>query len=108
MADFIVNQPGDSCAAATTDALKWTDLEQNVVHQILSTCTVNTLQGQSIILSLQKDGGSNFSVWACGMLSKELLQNPIIMVGSRLFVLGRKRARLVESTIRINCYSVDL
>ena len=97
----------DFSAAVTADALKWRDLEQNVVYQILPARTVNNQDGQSVILSLQKDGGSTFSVWACGMLSKELLQNPMIMVVSRC-LLGRKRARLVESTIRINCYSVDL
>ena len=33
----------DFSAAAAADALKWTDLEQNVVYQIVSTCTVNTV-----------------------------------------------------------------
>ena len=47
-------------------ALKWTDLDQDVVYQITSTRTVNTQHGQSVILSLQKD---------------------MIMVSSRLFVL---------------------
>ena len=61
-------------------ALKWTDLDQNVVYQITSTRTVNTQHGQSVILSLQKADGSSCSAWACGMLSKELLQNPMIMV----------------------------
>ena len=58
----------DSSAVATADALQWTDLEQNVVQ------------------SLQK---------ACGMLSPELLQNPMIMVSSRLFVLptGKKKSK---------------
>ena len=86
MVDFIVNQSDDSfsaltsladfSAAATADALKWTDWERNVVYQILSTSTVNTQHGQSVILSLQKDGGSSCSAWACGMLTEELLQNP--------------------------------
>ena len=73
-------------------ALKWTDLDQDVVYQITSTRTVNTQHGQSIMLSLQKADGSSCSAWACGMLSKELLQNPMIMVSSRLFVLptGKK------------------
>ena len=111
MADFIVNQPGDSFSAltsslfpsladfsvaATADALKWTDLEQNVMYQILSPRTVNTQYGQSVSLSPQKDGGSSFSVWACGMLSKELLHNPMKMVGSRLFVVstGKKTSKV--------------
>ena len=66
----------DFNAAATADALKWTGLEQNVVYQIVSTRTVNTQHGQSVILSLQKADGSSCSVWTCGMLAKELLQNP--------------------------------
>ena len=76
-------------------ALEWTDLDQNVVHQITSTRIVNTQHGQSVILSLQKADGSSCSAWACGMLSKELLQNPMIMVSSRLFVLvtGKKTSK---------------
>ena len=62
-------------------ALKWTDLDQNVVHQITSTRTVSTQHGQ-------KADGSSCTAWACGMLSKELLQNPMIMVSSRLLVVG--------------------
>ena len=68
----------DFSAAATADALKWTDLGHNVVYQIVSTRTVNTQHGQSVILSLQKSDESNCSVWACGMLAKELLQKPMI------------------------------
>ena len=63
----------DFSASATADALKCTDLEQNVVYQIVNTRTVNTQHGQSVILSLQKADGSSCSVWACGMLSTELL-----------------------------------
>ena len=46
-------------------------------------------------LSLQKNDGSSCSAWACGMLSKELLQNPMKMVSSRLFVLvtGKKTSK---------------
>ena len=36
----------DFSAAATADALKWTDLEQNVVYQIINTRTVNNQHGQ--------------------------------------------------------------
>ena len=95
----------DFSAATTTDALKWTDLEQNVVYQIVSTRTGNIQHGQSVILSLQKADGSSLSAWACGMLSTELLQNPMIMVspGCLYWQLGRRRARMGESTIRINC-----
>ena len=61
--------------AEAADALKWTDLEQNVVYQIVNTRTVNTQHGQSVILSLQKGDGSSCSTWACGMISTELLQS---------------------------------
>ena len=58
------------------------------MYQIVSICTVNTQHGQSAVLSLQKADGSSCSVWACGMLAKELLQNPMMMVSSRLLVLS--------------------
>ena len=45
-------------ASSTSEALKWTDLVQNTVYQIVSTRTVNTQHGQSVILSLQKADGS--------------------------------------------------
>ena len=81
--------------SAGTDALNWTDLEKNVVYQITATRTVNTQHGQSVILSLQKANGSSCSDWACGMLSTELLQNPMIMVSSQLFVMvtGKKTSK---------------
>ena len=59
----------DFSAAAATGALKWTDLEQNVVYQIVSTRSVNTQHGQSVILSLQKADGYSCNAWACSMLS---------------------------------------
>ena len=65
----------DFSASMASEALKWTDLEQNTVYQIVSTRTVNTQHGQSVILSLQKADGSSCSIWACGMLTKELLQD---------------------------------
>ena len=46
-------------SALTADALKWTDLEQNVVCQITNTRTVNAQHGQSVILSPQKAEGSS-------------------------------------------------
>ena len=76
----------DFNASSASEALKWTDLVQDAVYQIVSTHTVNTQHGQSIILSLQKADGSCCGAWACGMLTKELLQNPMAMVTSRLFV----------------------
>ena len=65
----------DFSASMASEALKWTDLEQNTVYQIVSTRTVNTQHRQSVILSLQKADGSSCSIWACGMLTKELLQD---------------------------------
>ena len=44
----------DFSANATSEALRWTDLWQNVMYQIVSTRTVNTQHGQSGILSVQK------------------------------------------------------
>ena len=94
LTDFVdqLNVPGltsssfpslaDSNASTTSEALKRTDLEQNTVYQIVSTRTVNTQHGQSVVLSLQKADGSCCSVWACGMLANELLQNPMMMVSS--------------------------
>ena len=76
----------DFNASSTSEAVKWTELVQDAVYQIVSTRTVNTQHGPSIILSLQKADVSCCSVWACGMLTKELLQNPTMMVDSRLFV----------------------
>ena len=85
----------DFSAEATADTLKWTDLEQNVLYQILSTRTLNTQHGQTVILSLQNADESSCSVWACGMLSTELLKKPMVMVSSRLFVLatGQKTSK---------------
>ena len=48
----------DFNASLASEALKWTDLVQGAVYQIVSTRTVNTQHGQSIILSLQKADGS--------------------------------------------------
>ena len=44
----------DFNASLTREALSWTDLVQDKVYQIVSTRTVNTQHGPSIILSLQK------------------------------------------------------
>ena len=70
----------DFNASSTSEALKWTDLVQDTVYQIVATRTVDTQHGPSIILSLQKADGSCCSAWACGMLTKECyifgFQNP--------------------------------
>ena len=102
--DFVhqLNAPGafpslpDFNASMASEALKWTDLKQNTVYQIVSTRTVNTQHEQSVILSLQNAGGCCCSAWACGMLAKELLQNPMVMVSPWLFVLptGPKKSKI--------------
>ena len=86
----------DFNASSMNEALKWTDLVQDTVYQIVSTRTVNTQHEQSISPSLQKVEGSCCSAWACGMLTKELLQNPMVMVNSRLFVrpTGSKTSKI--------------
>ena len=97
----------DFSASSTSEALKWKDLVQDTVHQIVLTLTGNTQHGPSVILSLQKADRSCCSAWACGILTKELLQNHMVM-NSWLFVRPTgQRARLEGHTIRINCCSVD-
>ena len=49
-------------ASSTSEALKWTDLVQDIVYQIVSTRTVNT-HGQLIILSLQNADRSCLRMW---------------------------------------------
>ena len=86
----------DFNASSASEALTWTDFVQDAVYQIVSARTVSTQNVQSIILSLQKADGSCCSAWACGMQTKELLQNPMAMVTSRLFVrpTGSKKRKI--------------
>ena len=83
-------------ASSKSKTLKWTYLVQDTLYQMVSTRTVNTQHGQSIILSLQKADGSCCSAWACGMLTKELMQNPMVMVSTQLFVrpTGSKTSKI--------------
>ena len=67
----------------SADALKWTDLEEGVVYHIISMKVVHTQHGQAVVLSLQKEDGTG-----CGMLSAELLGNPMLTVDSNLFVVA--------------------
>ena len=90
----------------TTVAEGWKELEDNVVYQIVSTKVVHTHHGQSVILSLQKEDGTCKTVWACGMLTAELLANPMLTVSSNLFVVatGEKTSK---SSVRIyNSYKL--
>ena len=54
-------------------ALEMMTIVEEKVYPIVSTRTANAQHGQSISLSLQKADESCCSVWACGMLTKELL-----------------------------------
>ena len=75
----------------SVDALKWTDLEEGIVHQIVSTRTVHTQHGQSSVLSLREADMACCSFWACDMLSTQLLLNPMLLVNSRLFVVATEK-----------------
>ena len=90
-----------------TGTVQWIDLVQDTVYQILPTRTVNTQHGPSVILSLQKSDGSCCSAWACGMLTKELLQNHMVL-NSRLFVrpTGPKTSKVGGDTQFISIASV--
>ena len=69
-------------------ALKWT------INLHLHVQLIHSMDNRLFCLSKKADGAS-CSAWACGVLSKELLQNPMIMVSSRLFVLvtGKKTSK---------------
>ena len=58
------------------------------MYQIMFTKIVNTHHGQSVVLSLQKEDGTCKTVRACGMLTAELLGNPMMTVNSNLFVVA--------------------
>ena len=80
----------------TTVAAGWKEFEENVVYQIVSTKIVHTHHGQSVVLSLQKEDGTCKTAWVCGMLSAELLANPMLTVNSNLFVVatGEKTSKM--------------
>ena len=73
-----------NATSSTLEALKWIDLVQDTVYQIVSTRTVNTQHGQSVVLSLQKADKSCCSVWACCMLMWYV--DGMMMVTWRLFI----------------------
>ena len=73
-----------------------------------TTKVVHTQHGQAVVLSLQKEDGTDCTAWVCGMLSAELLGNSMLMVGSNLFVVatGEKTSK---STGRVyNSYKIML
>ena len=59
-----------------TRALKWRELVKNRVYQVLSARSIHTRHGTSFLLSLQTADGFCNTAWRCGILTKELLQNP--------------------------------
>ena len=102
----------DYFAASSTSGsmLKWKYLAQDTIYQIISACSINTHHGTSIVLSLQKADGFCYSVWACGMLTKELPQNSMMLEdkNSRLFVrpIGSrtsKNGRIYNSYQLLRC-----
>ena len=60
----------------STGALKWKDLLVDTIYQVRSARSIHTQDGITLILSLQTAGGFCYNAWACGMLTKDLLQNP--------------------------------
>ena len=87
-------------ANTTSEALKWTDLEQNTVYQILSTRAVNTQHGQSVILSLQK------AMWYANerVAAKPYDYGELTVI---CVVNWTKNKQDLKCTIHINCYSAD-
>ena len=70
-----------------TGALKWEDLVTDRVYQILSAWSIHTQHGTSFVLSSQTADGFCYTSWACGILTKELLQNPSMLEDQRrLFI----------------------
>ena len=55
----------------STGALKWKDLTQDRVYQILTARSINNQHGTSFVLSLHTADGFCYTAWACG-----ILQNP--------------------------------
>ena len=60
----------------STIALQWKDLAQDRVYQIKTAWNINTQHRTSFVLSLQTADGFCYTAWACGIRTKELLQNP--------------------------------
>ena len=77
---------------------------QDTVYQIVSTRTVNTQHGPSTILPLQKADRSCCNAWPCGMLTNELLQNPMVMGLAVICTTNiAENEQDWKDTIHINC-----
>ena len=87
----------DDFDKGVTGALKWRDLVKDRVYQVLSARSIHTQHGTSFVLSLQTADGICYTAWACGILTKELLKNPSMLVDKkrRLYVLptGLKKSK---------------
>ena len=73
----------------STGALKWKYLLVDMIYQVRSAQSIHTHHGITFILSLQTADGFCYNAWACGMLTKELLQNPSMLKDKqqlRLFI----------------------
>ena len=93
-----------------TGALKRKDLLVDTIYQVGSARSIHTQHGTTFTLSLQTADGFCYNAWACGMLTKESLQNPSILEDKqqlRLFIrpTGPKRARMGVYTTLTNCCS---
>ena len=69
----------DDFNEGSTGAMRWKDLVQDRVYQIITARSINNQHRTSFVLSLQTADGFCYSAWACGMLTKELLQNPSML-----------------------------
>ena len=90
----------DFDAGSTSETLKWNHLAQGTIYQIVSAQSINTQHGTTFIQSLQTADWFFYSDWACGMMTKELLQNPMMLEGKRLRLFvrptGPKTSKNVE------------
>ena len=95
----------------STGALKWKDLLVDMIYQVRSARSIYTQHGATFILSLQTADVFCYNAWACGMVTKELLQNPSMLEDKQqCYVclsdrLDEKRARMGVYTTLTNCYS---
>ena len=67
------------CNDNATGALKWKYLLVDMIHQVRSARSIHTHHGTTFILTLQTVDGFCYNDWACGMLTKGLLQDPSML-----------------------------
>ena len=66
------NSKVDERQQSQSDIMKFRDLEINVVYLISGIDEISTTHGEATILTLKKDQGDEFKVWATSILSKDL------------------------------------